>query len=119
MKMADKKQIGCGTIVAGAIFAGMALSYAATFALGYAIRGCNAENTETCHQRIAPLRKKFRENCEGKLYDNVNQSALETITAERNQIQKELGCEKEKWVCRPVDPYRVQESKTQAVYKLK
>ncbi|MEK6939645.1 MAG: hypothetical protein AABX31_02860 [Nanoarchaeota archaeon] len=74
--------------------------------------------TTACHERLLPLKQKFKENCEGRLYDDVDQKALEKITTERDQIQQELGCEKEKWICRPIDQYRVQESKTEAVYKL-
>lgn len=115
--MTNKKS-GCGTMVAGALFAGLAFSYAATFGVGYWMRGREDENTQVCHDQVAPLRKQFKDNCEGRLYDEVDQKALEGIIGKRNDLQNQFGCEKEKWVCRPVDQYRVQESKTEAVYKL-
>lgn len=116
--MADDHSIRCGTIIAGTIAAGLALSYAGAFGAGYATSSCNAENTQACHEQLLPLKQKFKENCEGKFYDDLDQKTLKKITAERDQIQGELVCEKERWICRPIDQYHVQESRTEAVYKL-
>jgi len=117
-KMTDNNPIGCGTIIAGTIAAGLALSQAGAFGAGYATRSCTAENAQVCYEKTAPLRSQFKEHCEGRLFDEVNNEALEEIISKRNKIQKEFGCEKEKWICRPVDQYRVQESPTEAVFKL-
>ena len=76
--MTDENSIRCGTIMAGTIAAGLALSYAGAFGAGYVARGCNAENVQVCHERLAPLKQKFKENCEGKFYDDLDQKTLKT-----------------------------------------
>lgn len=116
--MTDNRSIDRGTIVAGIIATGLAISHTGAFGAGYAARGCSEENAQICHERLLPLKTQFKEQCEGRFYDDVDKKVLEKITTERDQIQKELGCEKEIWICRPKDQYRIQESLTEAVYKL-
>ena len=119
--MTAKKSLGDKTLVTVAAISGAVLGIGYTGAgvsTGYLAHDSTAENAQRCYENLLPLKRRFREQCEGNVYDNLDKNALKGIISERDQIQKEFGCEKERWICRPINQYRVQESPTEAVYKL-
>ncbi|MBI2581981.1 hypothetical protein HYV87_02515 [Candidatus Woesearchaeota archaeon] len=117
--MTNKKS-GCGTMVAGALFAGLAFSYAATFGVGYMMGRPDDEEitaSETnrqealCDLVTINYLKQFNANCNKKNYDEG--TILRGISDEWSRKREENDCEAQEWQwkCSPEDPSNKENSR--------